>query len=89
MNTYERIAQLIYESLSINEGKVKVANKKLKREFESKQGRKADAHTPDPDPEGTIKKGELAAKHGGGTAEGVLAIQRARYRAARKTGQMK
>lgn len=88
MNHYERIIELIVE------GRIKAANKAKKRGFETKEGRKVDALRRDPNPKKSIETGEAAARHSTGTKtertrKGVEAIQRSRYRDARREGSSK
>jgi hypothetical protein len=69
MNHYERIAQLIYESLSVNEGKVKAANKAAKRKFHAERGFALSPTKPNPNDPTDIAVATQAARHGrGGTA---------------------
>lgn len=88
MNHYERIIYLL-------EGAVKKANKAKKGEFESREGRKVDATRPDKDIEKNIQRGVRGYRHSSASThrerseEGVKAIQRGRFRDARREDSSK
>lgn len=75
---------------SLLEGRIKAANKAKKKEFETKEGRKIDSSRPDANPEKSIERGLAAARHSSAltktekTKQGVEALQRGRYRDARR-----
>lgn len=83
MNHYERIIYLL-------EGKIKKANKAKKGAFQSREGRRDDALTIDDNPKNSIRRGVKAYRHSKKSThrereqEGVEAIQRGRFRDARR-----
>ena len=86
MNHYERIIYLLERNKE---------NKAKKGEFESAQGRTVDATRPDKDIEKNIKRGVKAYRHSKKlthrerSEEGVKAIQRGRFRDARREDSSK
>lgn len=86
MNYYQKIHDLITESILINERSKEWREKKAaKKEYEKKMGRKIDATKPDPNPKKSQERAETAAKHTLGSptekrVAGVGAIERGRYR---------